>query len=103
MGQGPAGPASGEGIRAVVSAIEVDDKAIRIIGNKDILQAVIAGKQTANGNVRGFVRKWRTWNGSNGFSNFRVSGASGWGGRGTQPETTQAQPTEKPDEIRQHR
>jgi hypothetical protein len=46
-------------IRAVVGAIEVDDKAIRIITGKDILQAVIAGKQAANGNVRGFVRKWR--------------------------------------------
>jgi site-specific DNA recombinase len=42
-------------IRAVVSAIEVDDKTIRIIGNKDILQAVTAGKQTANENVRGLV------------------------------------------------
>ena len=46
-------------IRSIVDAIEVDDKAIRIIGSKDVLQAVIAGKQTANGNVRGFVRKWR--------------------------------------------
>ena len=46
-------------IRSIVDAIEVDDKAIRIIGNKDVLQAVIAGKQNANGNVRGFVRKWR--------------------------------------------
>jgi DNA invertase Pin-like site-specific DNA recombinase len=46
-------------IRAIVDTIEVDDKAIRIIGSKDLLQAVIAGKQTANGNVRGFVRNWR--------------------------------------------
>ena len=46
-------------IRSIVDAIEVDDKAIRIIGSKDVLQGVIAGKQTANGNVRGFVRKWR--------------------------------------------
>jgi site-specific DNA recombinase len=45
--------------RLIVDAIEVDDNAIRIIGSKDVLQAVIAGKQTANGNVRGFVRKWR--------------------------------------------
>ncbi|MEW6397467.1 MAG: recombinase family protein [Pseudomonadota bacterium] len=52
-------------IRAVVSAIEVDDTAIRIIGSKDILQAVIAGKQTTNENVRGFVRKWRTRHDSN--------------------------------------
>ena len=46
-------------IRSIVDAIEVDDRAIRIIGSRDVLQAVIAGKQTANGNVRGFVRKWR--------------------------------------------
>ena len=47
----------------VVDAIEVDDKAIRIIGSRDVLQAVIAGKQAANGNVRGFVRNWRAgWN-----------------------------------------
>jgi site-specific DNA recombinase len=52
-------------IRAVISAIEVDDTAIRIIGSKDILQAVIAGKQTTNENVRGFVRKWRARKDSN--------------------------------------
>ena len=52
-------------IRSIVDAIEVDDKAIRIIGNKDVLQAVIAGKQNENGNVRGFVRKWRTRHDSN--------------------------------------
>jgi hypothetical protein len=47
-------------IRSIVDAIEVDDKAIRIIGSRDVLQAIIAGKHTANGNVRGFVRNWRT-------------------------------------------
>ena len=52
-------------IRSIVDAIEVDDKAIRIIGNKDVLQAVIAGKQNANSNVRGFVRKWRARRDSN--------------------------------------
>jgi site-specific DNA recombinase len=52
-------------IRSIVDAVEVDDKAIRIIGNKDILQAVIAGKQNTNGNVRGFVRKWRAPGDSN--------------------------------------
>ena len=31
----------------------VDDNAVRIIGSKDVLQAVIAGKQAANENVRG--------------------------------------------------
>jgi site-specific DNA recombinase len=46
-------------IRSIIDAIEVDDKAIRIIGSRDILQAAIAGKQIENGNVGGFVRKWR--------------------------------------------
>ena len=46
-------------IHSIIDFIEVDDKAIRIVGSKDILQAAIAGKQTENGNVRGFVRKWR--------------------------------------------
>lgn len=46
-------------IRSIIDAVEVDDLAIRIIGNKDVLQAAVAGKQTENGNVRGFVRKWR--------------------------------------------
>ena len=46
-------------IRSIIDTIEVDENAIRIIGSKDVLQAVIAGKQTANENVRGFVRKWR--------------------------------------------
>ena len=52
-------------IRSIIDTVEVDDDAIRIIGSKDVLQAVIAGKQTANGNVRGFVRKWRARDDSN--------------------------------------
>jgi len=52
-------------IRSIVDTIEVDDQAIRIIGSKDVLQAAIAGRQTANGNVRGFVRKWRARRDSN--------------------------------------
>ena len=52
-------------IRSIIDTIEVDDTAIRIIGSKDVLQAVIADKQTANGNVRGFVRKWRARRDSN--------------------------------------
>jgi hypothetical protein len=51
-----AGPLDETKDNTIVDAIEVDDKAIRIIGNKDVLQAVIAGKQNANSNVRGFVR-----------------------------------------------
>jgi len=40
-------------IRSIIDAVEVDDRAIRIIGSTDFLQAAIAGKQTENGNVRG--------------------------------------------------
>ena len=43
----------------IIDAVEVDDQAVRIIGSRDILQAIIAGKQNTNGEVRGFVRKWR--------------------------------------------
>jgi hypothetical protein len=46
-------------IRSIIDAVEVEDRAIRIIGSRDVLQAVIAGQQNANGNIRGFVRKWR--------------------------------------------
>ena len=46
-------------ISSIVDAVEVGDRAIRIIGSKDLLQAAVAGRQSANGNVRGFVRKWR--------------------------------------------
>ena len=66
-------------IRAIVDAIEVDDKAIRIIGSKDVLQAIIGGKQTANGNVRGFVRNWRArssgkliWSRNSGYTLRRI-------------------------------
>jgi site-specific DNA recombinase len=52
-------------IRSIIDAVEVDEKAIRIIGSRDALQAVIAGKQNANGNVCGFVRKWRARRDSN--------------------------------------
>jgi site-specific DNA recombinase len=45
-------------IRSIVDGIEVDDDAIRIVGRKDVLQAVIAGK-SGTGGVRGFVRNWR--------------------------------------------
>lgn len=52
-------------IRSVVDAVEVSDRATRIVGSKDILQAAIAGKRTENGNVRGFVRNWRARKDSN--------------------------------------
>ena len=46
-------------IKSVVDRIEVDDHSIRIIGDKNTLENVIAGDQSANPNVRSFVRKWR--------------------------------------------
>ena len=52
-------------IRSIIDAVEVDDHAIRIIGSKDILQAAITGKRIENGNVSGFVRKWRSQGESN--------------------------------------
>ena len=47
-------------LRAVISEIRVDDDKISIIGDKATLAAVIAGQNTGNANVSGFVRKWRT-------------------------------------------
>jgi hypothetical protein len=52
-------------LRAVVEAIEVDDRVIRIHGSKTSLeQAVVAGEQIGKG-VRGFIRKWRARRDSN--------------------------------------
>ncbi|WP_309248220.1 recombinase family protein [Bradyrhizobium japonicum] len=52
-------------IKSVVDRVEVDDHAIRIVGDKATLEQVIAGDQNANPNVRSFVRKWRTRHDSN--------------------------------------
>ena len=52
-------------LRSVVSRIEVDDQCVRLIGEKADLADVIAGRQTGAGNVRGFVRSWRTRHDSN--------------------------------------
>ena len=52
-------------LRAMISRIEVDDGKVRILGDKATLADVIAGRQTQAGNVRGFVRKWRTRHDSN--------------------------------------
>ena len=50
---------------AIVDRIEVDDREIRIIGRKDVLeQAVLANGGPVPG-VRSFVRKWRTGQDSN--------------------------------------
>jgi site-specific DNA recombinase len=52
-------------LRSVISQIEVDDDKIRIVGDKAILAAVIAGGETGETQVRGFVRKWRARRDSN--------------------------------------
>lgn len=52
-------------IRSVVDRIEVNDHAIRIIGDQAALEQVIAGDQTSGPDVRSFVRKWRTRRDSN--------------------------------------
>lgn len=52
-------------IKSVVDRVEVDDHAIRIVGDKATLENVIAGDQTANPDVRSFIRKWRTRHDSN--------------------------------------
>lgn len=52
-------------LRSVISRIEVDDHVVRIIGEKAALEDVIAERVNRTGNVRGFVRKWRTRHDSN--------------------------------------
>ena len=52
-------------LRSVISEIEVGDDKVRIIGDKATLAAVIAGRQAGNGQVRGFVRRWRARRDSN--------------------------------------
>jgi hypothetical protein len=44
----------------LISRVEVDDNAIRIIGSKTMLAATLSGQNTPQGIVRGFVRKWCT-------------------------------------------
>lgn len=52
-------------IKSVVERIEVDDQAIRIVGDRATLEQAIAGGQNTGPDVRSFVRKWRTRHGSN--------------------------------------
>jgi site-specific DNA recombinase len=52
-------------LRSVISHVEVDDDKIRIIGDKAVLAAVVAGRQAQTTNVRGFVRNWRARRDSN--------------------------------------
>ena len=53
-------------LRALIDAVEVDERVIRIHGSKSTLeQAVIASSQPGKGGVRSFVRKWRARRDSN--------------------------------------
>lgn len=52
-------------IQAVVDRVEVDDHAIRIIGDKATLEQVVAGRASTAAGVRSFVRKWRAARDSN--------------------------------------
>jgi site-specific DNA recombinase len=52
-------------IQSVVDRIEVDDHAIRIIGDKATLEQAIAGSSGSGIGVRSFVRKWRARRDSN--------------------------------------
>ena len=52
-------------LQSVISKIEVGDDRIRIVGEKGTLAAVIAGRQTGQAPVRGFVSKWRARRDSN--------------------------------------
>ena len=52
-------------LRSVISAIEVDDDVVRIIGEKASLAKVIAGRQGRFGHVRGFTSEWRDLGESN--------------------------------------
>ena len=52
-------------LRSIIDRVEVDDREIRIVGRKDVLeQAVLANGGPVQG-VRSFVRKWRTGQDSN--------------------------------------
>ena len=45
---------------AIVDRVEVDDREIRIVGRKDVLEQAVLGNGGFVPRVRSFVRKWRT-------------------------------------------
>ncbi|WP_156410337.1 hypothetical protein [Bosea sp. Root381] len=52
-------------LRSVIDRIEVDDHAIRIVGDRGTLEQVVAGKSVPATGVRSLVRKWRARHDSN--------------------------------------
>ena len=45
-------------LRSVISVIEVDDKIVRIFGDKTQLAAALSEQNERTGKVRGLIRKW---------------------------------------------
>jgi hypothetical protein len=52
-------------VRAIIDVVAVNNHVIRIIGNKDVPRAAVAGARNKNGNIRGFVSNWRARKDSN--------------------------------------
>jgi site-specific DNA recombinase len=52
-------------LRSVIDRIEVDDHAIRLIGDRITLEQAITGKSQSTADVRSFERKWRSLGDSN--------------------------------------
>ena len=50
---------------SIVDRVEVDDREIRIVGRKDVLEQAVLAKGGPVPGVRSFVRKWRTRQDSN--------------------------------------
>jgi site-specific DNA recombinase len=50
---------------SIIDRVEVDDRQIRIVGRKDVLEQAIAADGAPVSGVRSFVRKWRTGQDSN--------------------------------------
>jgi site-specific DNA recombinase len=50
---------------SIVDRIEVDDREIRIVGRKDVLEQAVLAKGGRVPGVRSFVRKWRSLGESN--------------------------------------
>lgn len=52
-------------ISAIVDRVEVDDRQVRIIGRKEVLEQAVRAATAAGTGVRSFVPKWRTGEDSN--------------------------------------
>lgn len=54
-----------EWMRSIIQRIEVDDEAVRIIGDKSTLEQAVDGKPEASGGVRRCVPRWHAQRESN--------------------------------------